>query len=156
MWQGRSIDVRVAAGPQAQDGEKITLNGVLEITNLSKLSGINQPLTDEYVLTQNELENIENYRESFNQIIKQVSTASGLVVINADDLLIPFVNGKTMDGVLVSTQFIEGGLFSLDGIHLTSRGYAIVANAIITTINNNYSSEIPTVDISKYNGVNIP
>ncbi len=25
MWQGRSIDVRVAAGPQAQDGEKITL-----------------------------------------------------------------------------------------------------------------------------------
>lgn len=24
-WQGRSIDVRVAAGPQAQDGEKITL-----------------------------------------------------------------------------------------------------------------------------------
>jgi general secretion pathway protein E len=25
MWQGRVIDVRVAAGPQAQDGEKITL-----------------------------------------------------------------------------------------------------------------------------------
>ncbi len=25
MWQGRSIDVRVAAGPQAQDGEKITM-----------------------------------------------------------------------------------------------------------------------------------
>lgn len=25
MWQGRTIDVRVAAGPQAQDGEKVTL-----------------------------------------------------------------------------------------------------------------------------------
>jgi len=25
MWQGRTIDVRVAAGPQAQDGEKLTL-----------------------------------------------------------------------------------------------------------------------------------
>ncbi len=25
MWQGRAVDVRVAAGPQAQDGEKITL-----------------------------------------------------------------------------------------------------------------------------------
>lgn len=25
MWQGRNIDVRVAAGPQAQDGEKVTL-----------------------------------------------------------------------------------------------------------------------------------
>lgn len=25
IWQGRSIDVRVAAGPQAQDGEKLTL-----------------------------------------------------------------------------------------------------------------------------------
>jgi len=25
MWQGRGIDVRVAAGPQAQDGEKLTL-----------------------------------------------------------------------------------------------------------------------------------
>jgi type II secretory ATPase GspE/PulE/Tfp pilus assembly ATPase PilB-like protein len=25
QWQGRSIDVRVAAGPQAQDGEKLTL-----------------------------------------------------------------------------------------------------------------------------------
>jgi len=25
MWQGRSVDVRVAAGPQSQDGEKITM-----------------------------------------------------------------------------------------------------------------------------------
>ncbi|MFA5593490.1 MAG: ATPase, T2SS/T4P/T4SS family [Micavibrio sp.] len=25
MWQGRSVDVRVAAGPQAQEGEKVTL-----------------------------------------------------------------------------------------------------------------------------------
>lgn len=25
MWQGRTIDIRVAAGPQAQDGEKLTL-----------------------------------------------------------------------------------------------------------------------------------
>lgn len=25
MWQGRNIDIRVAAGPQAQDGEKLTL-----------------------------------------------------------------------------------------------------------------------------------
>jgi len=141
---------------QLKEGEKITLTGVLEITNPGKLSGINSPLADEYVLTTTELDIIEEYRNSFNQVIEQVAQDAGLIVVNADEILLPFVSGKMIDGVSVSTKFVEGGLFSLDGVHLTARGYAIVANEIIDVINHTYSAEIPEVNISQYTGVNIP
>ena len=34
----------------------------------------------------------------------------------------------------VNGDYLTGGAFSLDGIHLTPRGYAIVANGFIETI----------------------
>jgi hypothetical protein len=41
-------------------------------------------------------------------------------------------------------SFITGGAFSLDGVHLTPRGYAIAANAIIEEINGKFNARIYT------------
>jgi hypothetical protein len=41
-------------------------------------------------------------------------------------------------------------------VHLTPRGYALVANKIIKTINEKYKSTIPAVDVNKYSGVLFP
>ena len=65
-------------------------------------------------------------------------------------------SGVTYNGVKYTAQFVTGGAFSLDGIHLTQRGYAMVANQIITTINAKYGSTVPQVDANKYHGVNFP
>jgi hypothetical protein len=65
-------------------------------------------------------------------------------------------HGLVEQGVQLSSAYISGGIFSLDGVHLTPRGYAIVANGFISAINAKYGSTIPPVDISNYNGVKFP
>jgi lysophospholipase L1-like esterase len=49
--------------------------------------------------------------------------------------------------------FTNGGLVGLDGLHPSNTGYALLANAFITTINQRYGTHIPIVDIKAvYNG----
>jgi len=65
-------------------------------------------------------------------------------------------HGLVVDGVALSSAYISGGIFSLDGVHLTPRGYAIVANEFIKAINGKYGSSIPLTNVSDYNGVKFP
>jgi lysophospholipase L1-like esterase len=46
--------------------------------------------------------------------------------------------------------------FLLDGVHLTGRGYAIIANEFIKAINAKYKSTLPQVNPNKYSGVKFP
>jgi len=42
---------------------------------------------------------------------------------------------------------VIGSLFSLDGVHPTNKGYALVANEIIKDINSKYNAKIPEIDV---------
>jgi len=44
------------------------------------------------------------------------------------------------DNNLISTGFISGGLISLDGVHLTGRGYALMANKILAAMDVKFGS----------------
>jgi hypothetical protein len=44
----------------------------------------------------------------------------------------------------------------LDGVHLTPRGNAMLANEFIKAINLKYGSTIPQLDVTKYGGVVFP
>ena len=46
----------------------------------------------------------------------------------------------------LTTDFL-GGLFSLDGIHPTNTGYAIIANEFIKALNHRFHAGIPPVDV---------
>ncbi|MDX5437011.1 MAG: SGNH/GDSL hydrolase family protein, partial [Pontibacter sp.] len=65
-------------------------------------------------------------------------------------------NGFVRDGVAYSPAFITGNLFSLDGVHPTPRGYAIIANEVIKAINSKYNSSVPQTDITQYRAVLLP
>lgn len=65
-------------------------------------------------------------------------------------------SGIVWDGVRYSAKFVTGGAFSLDGVHLTGRGYAIIANEFIKAINTKYKSTLPQVDPNKYSGITFP
>jgi hypothetical protein len=56
-------------------------------------------------------------------------------------------NGITINGYPATTAFL-GGLFSLDGIHPTNTGYALIANQYIQAINANLKTSITAVDVS--------
>jgi hypothetical protein len=64
--------------------------------------------------------------------------------------------GISYDGISLNAQFVTGGAFSLDGIHLNPIGNALLANQFIQAINTTYGSTIPQVDATKYRGILFP
>ena len=61
-------------------------------------------------------------------------------------------NGLDYNGIHFTSAYVEGGFFSLDGVHPTSQGYAIAANEFIKTINTKFGASIPLVDVSTVPG----
>lgn len=64
--------------------------------------------------------------------------------------------GYNYNGIAISNKFITGNAFSLDGIHLTPMGYAIMANIFIDAINAKYNTVLEKVDAAQYPAVLIP
>jgi lysophospholipase L1-like esterase len=57
-------------------------------------------------------------------------------------------NGIEVGGQRLTTGFL-GGLFSLDGVHPTNTGYAIIANEFIKTMNSSISAGIPPISVEQ-------
>ncbi|WP_295653917.1 SGNH/GDSL hydrolase family protein [uncultured Mucilaginibacter sp.] len=115
------------------------------------------PIESKYVLDANEIALVRSHVASFNNTIKSVASSKGLAVFDAFTFLSNIkANGYLINGLSLNSNYISGGIFSLDGVHLTPRGYAIVANQFITAINNQYGSNIPLANVSAYNGVMFP
>ena len=56
-------------------------------------------------------------------------------------------------GFRLTPQYITGGMFSLDGIHLTPLGNAYVANLLIKEVNRTFNQRISQLRYSEYDGV---
>jgi lysophospholipase L1-like esterase len=114
------------------------------------------PVESRYVLDKAEVAVVNDYIAAYNTTIKTIANANNLAVMDAYAMLNEYAAGKAANGVPVSAAYIQGNLFSLDGIHLTPLGYAITANGFIKAINDKYGSSIPVVDVTKYRGVKFP
>lgn len=139
---------------QIEEGELILLSA----SNNIQCAGWGSitPIPTEYTLDVDELENIRTATASFNSIIKDNATRKGLALFDANAYLKTVQSGMVWNGVKFGPSFVTGGIFSLDGIHLTQRGYAFVANEMIKTINAKYGSTIALVDVNDYYGILFP
>ena len=146
---------------QATVGDLIPLSasGFLGTTvggNAMMVNGVSVPLGDQYVLTTDEQEMIATATQEYNQTIAALAQANGLGLVDANATLTRLANeGIPFDAGTVTADFILGGAFSLDGIHLTPRGNAIMANRIIDEINETYNSEVPKVNVGNYGTVTL-
>ncbi|GAB2694078.1 hypothetical protein GCM10027037_16920 [Mucilaginibacter koreensis] len=115
------------------------------------------PIENQYVLDKNEIAQVRDYVASYNASIISIAAAKGLAVFDAYTFLTNLnKNGVVINGANLSSAYISGGLFSLDGVHLTPRGYAVEANEFIKAANLKYGSTIPEVNITNYTGVKFP
>ena len=115
------------------------------------------PIENQYVLDANEVALTRDYVQSYNATIKTIAEQKGLAMFDAYTYLNNVkAHGLVVDGVSLNSSYISGGLFSLDGVHLTPRGYAIIANEFIKAINTTYSSSIPLANVASYPGVTFP
>ncbi len=119
---------------------------------LSAVSGVD----DKDALDTQEIQAVTAATTSYNATIKGIAQANGLAYADTNVLLNQVANGGiSFDGGIVTSQFVTGGGFSLDGIHLTPRGYAAVANLVIDAINSTYKSTVPKVNIGAYGTITL-
>ncbi|WP_242921973.1 SGNH/GDSL hydrolase family protein [Pontibacter liquoris] len=119
------------------------------------------PLANSEVLDEVEVTAVKAATTNFNNMLSTAAQAKSLVYVDMNAFFnsIQMKEGKAtlnLNAISYSPAFISGNLFSLDGVHLTPRGYAIVANEIIRNINNKYGAHVPTADETQYRAVLFP
>ncbi len=118
--------------------------------------GSKKPLANKYVLTEAEVANIKNATDAYNTKIKTVADAKGFAFVDVNAFMASAKKGVVFNAVTTSATFVSGGAFSLDGIHLTPRGNALLANEFIKAINAKFGSTIMQVDANQYIGIKFP
>jgi len=120
--------------------------------------GTQTPLTDQYVLTEKETAKAEAAVTKFNTAISELATKHNLAFVDAFSEMkkLSSASGIKYYGQTYTTTFISGGAFSLDGVHLTGNGYAIVSNMFVDAINRKYKSTLRHVYPGNYPGIAIP
>ncbi|TYA60132.1 SGNH/GDSL hydrolase family protein [Formosa maritima] len=130
-------------GTEAVPGNPLTVNGVAI------------PLADKWVLTPEEQQAIRIATDAYNATIESVATANGLALVDFKGILQQAsTTGIESGNYILNTVLVRGGLVSLDGIHLTSRGYSVMANEMMRAIDATYGSNFEAsgnfVDCGEY------
>ena len=109
--------------------------------NPLSVNGVAIPLADKWVLLPSEQAEIAAATEAFNQIIEATAAQAGLALVDANSLLNQLANGGITSGdFTLTSSLVVGSAFSLDGIHPTARGYALIANEFMKAIDDTYGS----------------
>ncbi|WP_299760147.1 SGNH/GDSL hydrolase family protein [uncultured Pontibacter sp.] len=151
---------RQASASQDPIVVRLTLAGLLANYGIDTTSAfgvsVGNPIPSALLLDVTEVNNVKSATTAFNNIIKAQAQARGLALWDANAYFNSILGGFSQAGVSYSPAFITGNLFSLDGVHLTPRGYAIATNEIIKAINAKYNSNVPLVDETQYRAVLLP
>jgi hypothetical protein len=114
--------------------------------------GITFPLQDTHVLIPTEVAEIKVATDAYNVSIKSIADAKGLAFVDAKAIMDKLsTTGIVANNFTVKAEYVFGGAFSLDGVHPSPRGYALIANAFFDAINAKYSSNFKKVDLGNYN-----
>lgn len=105
------------------------------------VNGVSVPLEDQWVLTAIETQAVITATDAYNASIAATASASGLALVDLQSILQEASTvGIAFDDFTMDTSLVFGGLVSLDGVHLTARGYALMANKFLEAIDATYGS----------------
>ena len=125
--------------------------GTLVGGNAAAVNGLSVPLADSWVLSKDEVAEIKTAVDAYNVTIKALADAKGLAFVDANAFLSQVYNGGIRFGNYhLSATYVTGGAFSLDGVHPSARGYALIANKFMEAINAKYGSTFRSVDLGNY------
>ena len=124
---------------------------------VSALAASSNALATGLVLDAAEITAVQARTTALNTVITNLARTKGLAVFNANTFFTNVAGtGLVLNGVSNTAAFVAGNLFSLDGVHPTPRGYAVIANEMIKAINAQYGAAVPGVDATAYRGVRFP
>ena len=113
--------------------------------NPGSVNGVAVPLGDQWVLTPEEQLAIRTATDAYNTTIAAVAASSpNVALVDLKSVLTEASTGIQFDGYTMTTNLVTGGLVSLDGVHLTARGYALMANKILAAMDADFGSNFTT------------
>ncbi|WP_100613518.1 SGNH/GDSL hydrolase family protein [Confluentibacter citreus] len=104
--------------------------------------GITLPLADKWVLIPSEQQEIKAATEAYNTTIASVANSNpNVALVDLNGILQEATaSGVVFDNYTLQTSLVTGGAIGLDGIHLTARGYAYLANKFLEKIDEAFGS----------------
>ncbi|HVR71364.1 MAG TPA: SGNH/GDSL hydrolase family protein [Vicinamibacteria bacterium] len=115
--------------------------------------GRGTPLPDEVILDPGEVSFLQDRVNANNQAIAEICQAAGVPVVDVNAFYRAVLSGGyVVGGVVLTNNFLTGGVISLDGVHPTDLGYAILANEWIRVINQ-AGGELDPVNLGPYTGL---
>ena len=120
--------------------------------HLAAGNGTSTPLEDRWVLSKAEVAELQVATDAYNTIITNAATTFDLAFVDAKTILTNLTSstGIVSNGFSIKEDYVTGGGFSLDGIHPSPRGYALIANYFIDAINSKYGSTLTKVNVGDY------
>jgi len=123
----------------------------------TSINGVAVPLADRWVLTPEEQEAVQTAVAAYNQTIAALAQLYDLGLVDANSFYNTVVETGVplADGSVVTDAYATGGGFSLDGIHPSPRGSALLANEFIKVMEAEFGAVLPRVDPLAYTGLYI-
>lgn len=155
---GTQLPTAIAVEDPAEEaGLRVLLSGEKVLLPALQLLGagygtLEKPLPAKYFLSLDELNDISLAITGYNEAIAEAAAEHNLALVDMHGMMERLKTGMVVDGNNYSSTFISGQVLSLDGIHATPRGYAIIANEFIRAINTKYQAAIPLVNVNDYRG----
>jgi hypothetical protein len=113
--------------------------------------GVSYPMQDSTTLTYAETAEVVTATDAYNTTIQSLATSKGLAFVNANAIMAQVAkSGLTYNGFTMTSTYVTGNSFSLDGIHPSPKGYALIANKFIEAINATYGSNLKGPDLGGY------
>ena len=133
----------------------VPLSSAQQLAGQFSVEGITFPLEDKWCLIPSEQNSIRVATDAYNETIAAVANANDLAIVDLKNILIEASTmGYPSNNFILTTDLVTGGAIGLDGVHLTSRGYAAMANAILRAIDEKYGSNFEAsgnlVDVGDY------
>jgi hypothetical protein len=116
-----------------------------------RINGVSVPLVDKWVLSKDEVVEVKVATDAYNVSIKAIAASKGLAFVDTKVLMDKLSSGGIVSNSFTLTStYVTGGAFSLDGVHPSPRGYALIANAFSAAINTTYGSTLPMIDLGLF------
>jgi len=110
--------------------------------NAQSINGVAVPLADQWVLTPEEQLAIKEATDAYNVTIKAVSDANdNIALVDLNAILSELATTGILYGdYTLNASLVTGGAVSLDGIHLTARGYSYMAYKFLEAIDTSFGA----------------
>ena len=115
--------------------------------NPAQINGVSVPLEDKWVLSSDEVAEVKAATDAYNLVIQAAATTNNLAFVDAKSVMDQLsTTGLNFDTYNMTSTYVTGGAFSLDGVHPSARGYALITNLFIDAINAKYGSTLKKKD----------